>query len=214
MAQKELNDTTKERILNEAEIMFAENGYRAVSVREITTAAGCNLAAVKYHFGSKHNLYMEVFRSRWIARTKRIQSYFRKTLSHQGTLSLSTLVRSLAQAFLEGPLTDEERKRHHQLIAREMSQPTEAFNLIAAQVMQPFFKELAGMFRSLVPEPLDEENLVLKIESIIALLIHFNFARITVTLLTGREYDSAFKSQLVEHITEFALNGLGSGKKE
>ena len=40
------NDHTKERILDEAEALFAQKGYDAVSVREITGAANCNLAAV------------------------------------------------------------------------------------------------------------------------------------------------------------------------
>ncbi|MEJ2220434.1 MAG: TetR family transcriptional regulator, partial [Desulfobacterales bacterium] len=60
------NDHTRERILDEAESLFALKGYDAVSVREITGAANCNLAAVNYHFGNKRNLYLEVFRSRWL----------------------------------------------------------------------------------------------------------------------------------------------------
>jgi len=40
------NDLTRERILDEAEALFANKGYHAVSVREITRAARCNLAAV------------------------------------------------------------------------------------------------------------------------------------------------------------------------
>ena len=49
---------TRERILVEAETLFAEKGYEAVSIREITGAAECNLAAVNYHFGTKQNLYL------------------------------------------------------------------------------------------------------------------------------------------------------------
>ena len=65
MKQEDKNDGTKERILNEAEALFAEKGYHAVSVREISAAAECNLAAMNYHFGHKQNLYLEVFRTRW-----------------------------------------------------------------------------------------------------------------------------------------------------
>ena len=51
----------KDRILREAEVLFARRGFYAVTVREITQAAHCNLASVNYHFGNKKNLYMEVF---------------------------------------------------------------------------------------------------------------------------------------------------------
>ena len=47
---------TKERILDAAEELFAERGFRGTSLRAVTSAAGVNLAAVNYHFGSKEAL--------------------------------------------------------------------------------------------------------------------------------------------------------------
>jgi AcrR family transcriptional regulator len=44
---------TKDRILNAAERIFAEQGLEAVSLRAVTTEAGVNIAAVNYYFGSK-----------------------------------------------------------------------------------------------------------------------------------------------------------------
>lgn len=47
---------TKARILDAAEDMFIECGYEAMSLRQITSRADVNLAAVNYHFGSKEAL--------------------------------------------------------------------------------------------------------------------------------------------------------------
>ena len=47
---------TKERILDAAEELFAERGFNGTSLRAVTSAAGVNLAAVNYHFGSKEAL--------------------------------------------------------------------------------------------------------------------------------------------------------------
>lgn len=47
---------TKERILDTAERLFAENGYAGTSLRHVIAEAGVNLAAVHYHFGSKEEL--------------------------------------------------------------------------------------------------------------------------------------------------------------
>lgn len=55
---------TRERLLDAAERCFAEQGYQATSLRELTRAAGVNLAAVHYHFGSKEDLALAVFRRR------------------------------------------------------------------------------------------------------------------------------------------------------
>jgi AcrR family transcriptional regulator len=47
---------TKEKILDTAERLFAEQGYTASSLRSIIAGAGVNLAAVHYHFHSKEAL--------------------------------------------------------------------------------------------------------------------------------------------------------------
>src|SRR5580698_4469535 len=53
---------TRTRILDAAEHLFAEHGFRGTSVRAITDLAGANLAAVGYHFGSKAELLAAVIR--------------------------------------------------------------------------------------------------------------------------------------------------------
>ncbi|MEM8549491.1 MAG: TetR/AcrR family transcriptional regulator [Verrucomicrobiota bacterium] len=55
---------TRERLLQAAEVLYAEQGFEATSMRDLTTAAGTNLAAVNYHFGSKRALLMELCRQR------------------------------------------------------------------------------------------------------------------------------------------------------
>jgi len=214
MSQKNGEDLTRERILDRAEVLFAQKGYRAVSVREITSAAECNLAAVNYHFGNKENLYLEVFRSRWVPRAMRVRESFRKSLARQGSLSEAKVVRALAQAFVDGPLSDDERLRHSQLMTREMTQPTKAFKHVAEQVIQPFFKEVSDQLGSVLSNKVGEDQMLLNIFSIFAMVLYFNFARVAVSRLTGRKYDSAFRALLVEQITQFSLRGLGVGKME
>ena len=55
---------TKTRILDAAESLFMEHGFEATSLRQLTTAAGVNLAAVNYHFGSKEELFQAVLTRR------------------------------------------------------------------------------------------------------------------------------------------------------
>ncbi|WP_237056015.1 TetR/AcrR family transcriptional regulator [Microbulbifer sediminum] len=52
---------TVSRILDAAEVLFAERGFTETSLRTITSTAGVNLAAVNYHFGSKKELIQAVF---------------------------------------------------------------------------------------------------------------------------------------------------------
>lgn len=55
---------TKTRILDAAEQLFMEHGFEATSLRQLTTAAGVNLAAVNYHFGAKEVLFEAVLTRR------------------------------------------------------------------------------------------------------------------------------------------------------
>lgn len=56
--------STKDRILHAAEALFAQQGFATTSLRQVTSLADVNIAAVNYHFGSKDNLINEVFRRR------------------------------------------------------------------------------------------------------------------------------------------------------
>ncbi|MBA2237452.1 MAG: TetR/AcrR family transcriptional regulator [Lysobacter sp.] len=56
--------STKDRILSAAEELFAQFGFSGTSLRQVTSRADVNIAAVNYHFGSKENLVNEVFRRR------------------------------------------------------------------------------------------------------------------------------------------------------
>jgi len=202
----------KDRILDRAEELFAQNGYFAVSVRQITAAAECNLAAVNYHFGNKENLYLEVFRLRWIPRAQRTQDAFIENLSRKKSLSLRHIVHSLATAFIKGPLTDDERERHHQLIARELAKPIGGLDIVADHFHQPFFSELKDLLKQCLPRGQNEQDLMLKLLSVFSMLTFFNFARELVTTTTDCEYDQAFKSRLVNHIADFCSLGIGMGE--
>jgi AcrR family transcriptional regulator len=68
MPRKALADATstdtKTRILDAAERLFVEHGFEATSLRSLTSAAGVNLAAVNYHFGTKEELFQAVLTRR------------------------------------------------------------------------------------------------------------------------------------------------------
>lgn len=57
------NDETAKKILAEATKLFAEKGYKGVSVREILQAAQVgNIGAISYYFGGKRELYLAILR--------------------------------------------------------------------------------------------------------------------------------------------------------
>ena len=200
--------TTRDRLLKVAERLFAQKGYDSVSVREITNAAHCNLAAVNYHFGNKKALYQQMFRERWMSRAQRILACFEENLAARDETSFPSVIQSLAEAFIKGPLTDEERLCHFQLMTRELIKPSDAFEMVATETMRPFFEKLGQRLKPFLSDTVDEERMLLNIISIIALVIYFNFARVPVSKIIDHVYDEPFKDRLVQHIVQFSLFGI------
>ena len=79
--------STKDRILGAAEELFAQFGFSGTSLRQVTTKADVNIAAVNYHFGSKENLVNEVFRRRMDEMSaQRLSALKTATEQHPGEL--------------------------------------------------------------------------------------------------------------------------------
>lgn len=57
-------ESSKEKILQAAEKLFAEKGFNGVGIREITAAAAVNSSAVSYYFDGKYGLYCAVIASK------------------------------------------------------------------------------------------------------------------------------------------------------
>ena len=71
----EVLDSTRDRLLQAAERLFARQGYEATSVRDITAAAECNVASVNYHFGGKNKLYLAMRELGRVVRTVFLLEY-------------------------------------------------------------------------------------------------------------------------------------------
>ena len=54
---------TYKKLLKAASEVFAEKGYRDATIAEICRRAQSNVAAVNYHFGSKDELYIAVWKN-------------------------------------------------------------------------------------------------------------------------------------------------------
>ena len=99
---------TPDRILKAAEQLFSERGIDAVSLREITSAAGVNSAAAHYHFGSKEAVLEALFalRARPIAE-RREELLGRLKLDRQGRPKLEDVLRAFLQPALDALTTPE-----------------------------------------------------------------------------------------------------------
>src|SRR5437660_5372633 len=99
------SDQTRSAILAAAERLYADCGFADVTLRDIVAAAGVNLAAVNYHFGSKDELIAELFISRSIATNRERLSELK--LAEQaggGRAEIDAVLRALVAPTLRGCL--------------------------------------------------------------------------------------------------------------
>lgn len=123
---------TRERLVRAAESLFAERGFKRVTVREICVTARANVAAVNYHFGGKAGLYDEVLR--WAIR---IMQETTEEIRHAGeNQPPEARLEASIRIFLTRVATTR-NKWIHQLMLREVNNPTPSFNLILNEVLKP-----------------------------------------------------------------------------
>ena len=139
-------EQTPHRLLDAAEVLFAERGYAHTSVRDITRAAGCNVAAVNYHFGSKGAMYEQMFRRRLTELREQRLAAVDRARRNRG--DLEAVLRTFANAFLE-PLVDVSAgRRMMQLFMREMTDP----HLPAGIFYDLMIKPVSAQFRQVLTE--------------------------------------------------------------
>ncbi len=193
-----------------AERLFARNGYAGTSVRDITAAAGCNLAAVSYHFGGKVGLYRDMFRRRLASRRRqRIASLRLASGAGRGPVRLETLLTTFANAFLE-PLVEESRGRLLMALwAREALDPTLPPDLFDEEIVGPVQQALVDAMRSATPR-LSRARARLCARSIVGQLLdaarHAHRGEPTGAARTRR--DRSPTSETVHHIVRFSAGGI------
>ncbi|GAA1366663.1 TetR/AcrR family transcriptional regulator [Streptomyces beijiangensis] len=117
---------TRTKILDAAERLFAEHGYRGTSVRAVTDLAGANLAAVSYHFGSKAELLAAVARRVIEPITAAQCARLDEVLARTPDPPVAELVEAFAgPLFDEMPAGKESGARTSRLIVTILSDPAE-----------------------------------------------------------------------------------------
>ncbi len=199
---------TGDRLLNVAERLFAQRGYDATSVRDITAEAGCNVAAVNYHFGGKENLYLETFRGLLgELRDLRIRR-IRADMEEAGqTATLELFVESMANAFLE-PFVDEGRGRLLMaFVSREMVDRHLPTGVFVDEFIRPLLDVALEQLNAVGPR-LDPIAARMCLMSLVGQLLHV--LRAQPMLTSGRAIDlvpTDLKSH-VDHIVRFTVGGI------
>ena len=177
-------ENTKTRLIRAAGEVFARDGFRSATVREICRRAGAHLGAINYHFRDKEGLYAAVidYSHRSAVATYPADAGLPDNASPQERL------RCFIRAFLSRLLDEGIPAWHGQLMAREIAAPTGALGQLAQGSIRSQYTVLVDILGDLLGEtqvaPGEEsERLFLAAMSIVGqCLHHFTARRVTAPL--------------------------------
>jgi TetR/AcrR family transcriptional regulator, regulator of cefoperazone and chloramphenicol sensitivity len=182
-------DQTSRRLLLASIDVFGRLGFEGTSTRALAQAAGVNLQAIPYYFGSKEGLYLAVaehIASEVGSRVGAVRDQARSMISQadeqQRPLSeqearrlLSMLLQAMAEIFLS-----KESEAWALFMMREQMHPTDAFALIYGRVIKPMLELIQKLLACLLRENPESQSVKLRSHAVVGNVMIFRFAHATV----------------------------------
>ena len=205
MEAQETRDT-KERILDAAERLFAQQGFDAASLRGITSEADVNLAAVHYHFGSKEALIAAVFSRR----TRPINRERLELLDALEAGDADPTVEQIVEAFVRPPLRffqEHEGEAVLRVLGHAMNQPDEAVRALFIDQFRVVFERFATALVQVLPNVPPTEMIWRCLFMVGAMAYTMSMARDVERISMGAINPSDVDS-MVGHLVPFVVAGL------
>lgn len=200
--------STRDSLLDAAEQLFSSRGYAAVGIREIAETAHANLAAIKYHFGSKSELYLETVR-RTMSRGEAEAVWDVLRDKPADAASAAAMLVRFIHTFLSRLLSPEEGSACCSLMVREAMEPSEAIDAVVRDFIRPHRDMLVQVIGVLRPD-LSNDKLAMCAQSVLAQVLHYRVFRGFVERLdTATIADPAYAREKADHVARFSLAALG-----
>lgn len=203
------------RLLQAAEKLFADRGLESTSVRDIAREAQVNVAAINYYFGSKDNLYLEALRHSFICarhETANFEQIVAKARAAGTPQAGYDGIREFIREFMH-PLTyTDEASWHLSLMAREMTSPTPALDIIIEEFIKPKSLAIVELIAMVRPDLVGTERLVLTAISIVAQCLHYKMTQpVTLKLMGQPRLTPELVERISAHIADFSIQALKGG---
>ena len=196
--------STKERILSAAESLFARRGFEGASLRQLTTAAGVNLAAVNYHFGSKEKLVEQIFRRRLDAlNNSRLEALARVVGTESATIE------QVLAAFIRPALElshDESGALFMRVLARAYAEHDDTLRQFLSENYGHVMRQFTAEFARLLPQ-LSKQELYWRIDLVSGALTHAMSGFGMIQRKSGVS-ETVHREETAQHLIRFAMAGL------
>ena len=206
----EISHPTRDALLEAAETLFSERGYTAVGIREIADRANVNIAAIKYHFGSKRDLYFETVRRAINDKESScawnvLEDHVPTTAREAGAV-LAFFVRCYLRQICA---PDAGGEACGLLLSWEAIRPSDAIDDIIAAYIRPGHDSLVNLVNHLLPSSTDPASGCLHARSLLGQILHYHVFREFIQRVDSETGVSPSEASIVEHIVHVCLRSIG-----
>lgn len=204
---------SKRKLLDAAEQLFAEKGFEAVSVRDITQLAKANVAAVNYHFGSRDGLltlvmmrYMTPVNEERIARLETLE---RKSSGKTVPLEeiIDALVRPLVTQIRKSELSE---RLFYKLMGRTFAQQGDGLPPQIEEQLRQVVQRFTRAFAKALPA-VAADDLAWRIHFVVGGMIHMLTHQEILQRLTQGASGVPPMEATISRFIRFAAAGLREG---
>tara|TARA_R110002073_G_scaffold34699_1_gene102511 strand:+ start:118 stop:699 length:582 start_codon:yes stop_codon:yes gene_type:complete len=187
---------TQKKLLGIAAELFAERGFSAVSMREISRSAGITQAAIYHHFINKEALYVAAVEYLYEGQATELVSLASQQEDPEAQLAVT--VSSLLKLF-------DKQAQFRRIYFRELLDGDQKrLKLLADGVFPEIHQFLVGLMAQLAPH-MDSHLMVLDLTGLI--FHHLEARKLSAQLDTGRAKHQKLP-YLADHIVALLLNGV------
>jgi AcrR family transcriptional regulator len=180
-------DQTRAALIRAALKLFGRQGFEGTSTREIAALAKANIGSIAYHFGGKEglraacaNYIVETIGG--IAGTAMADDTVGKVHGAEAARArLNTVLEAMVGFIVARP----EAGEFVQFVLRELSQPSEALDIIYDGVFEPVHQRLCRIWAEASGEDAESERTRITIFTLIGQVVYFRIARAAVMRRMG-----------------------------
>lgn len=193
----------RERLIAAAGEVFAEHGFHAATVRQITERAGVNVAAINYHFRDKTELYAACLRAAHCTAMEAAGEWEVESDDAEERL------RHFIDRMLRRLLNPDRPKWHQALMGREMLEPTGALEKLVEEGIRPDCRLLEAIIHQLTGGDLPRDRVLMLGFSVVAQCLFYMQNRPIIERIHPKfATKPPTVEQLVEHIFAFSVTAI------
>lgn len=200
----------KAMLLEAATKVFAKKGFRDTTIADICAAARSNTASVNYYYGSKEELYEEVWKNAF----RNAMAKYPPDMGISPESTPEDILKAFIKSLLHKMLGSGELGHAGQILLMELANPTEALELVKNDAVEPMRMRMGAILRKLLGPAATEQQIAFCAMSVVHQCMGFGFKKGKLPPPLNKTDKTELLESLADHITRFSLAGVAAVKAQ